>query len=1341
MKNWLIKLSFLCSFSLWGSSVIPFNGKISSEGLNFDGPAEFAFELIDDQGGALWSSGEDGETISVHVSGGFYSVLLGGQGMSAIEPELFLSDRALFLQVQVDLGDGSGLQTLSPNQPVTAVPIALSAYHARVAEVATTANGVAVGSITSEMLSSSVQSQLETLESSITELNFQVADSASAPITRDRLSSELSSGLAPLLGQSASVGSGVGWVWRSDYYVFDAVSDGNGNFYVADDVDSDGFGLAKVDPEGNLLWRRSFTAQDEEWNLTNEPDNLILTSDGGVMITGRSTAGIIGDKSEASNGSFDFWIVKTDADGFLEWDKSFGGSAIDDGVHVVEASNGGYLLLGKSQSGVSGDKTAASFGNTDFWVIRINADGDKIWDKTFGGDGYDTPIEAFAMDDGGFVLAGTSTSSVSGNKSAVNKGASDVWLLKIDANGNKSWDKSYGGDGADWLTSIISLPDGGFVIGADSGSELSGDVTHEKIYQAQDSSDAWIFRIDAAGSLVWDARIGQTDMFEEEYATPSIAYSDGSIHLLTTSGGYGSPIHSILDSDGNLLSSEQLTGRGIDVMWEPKLLALSDGFALYDLYESDLYRFNSTFDPIADSSSDPQSGWVTNSMLSTDIQSKLDRTIETGSITLNMLSPELRETLGAPDASGDSDRGDLVHGWIWEEYAGIAKIISNGNGGFVILDDEDGDAYSLRNYEANGSLISTAYLYAQDEDWSFYTSASDVVETADGGFLIAGDSDAGQIEDKSDAGFGLEDYWVAKVDAAGNVEWDKTLGGAGSDASPRCVQLSGGNFLIVGNSSSGIGGSKSTEASGGSDLWAVCLDQDGNKLWDASFGAAGNEVVRDLVALPDGSAWVAASQELTVEVAELDQDGVEIGITEITHKDAYFVRIDANGNEAATFSFGDTGDDAPTSLVALDDGFVFAANTDSEASADGVSLSPVSSFASDAWLVRLSSSGAKVWEKRINDPANTVSANPSLTLNDGVLQMVYAVSTADTKTNLLAEFDLDGNLIGEKNLEADWKWFQYASRPFMVPVEDGYVLYERFDFELAHFNANLNSLNVYEGDVVGLGQRTEVVLGGGDEAAGSIIFDDLGVYLNSSPPRFRDFYNHDDYLRLTDPDYDPVWSDPDDPEVTLETAEGRTVERYLAGWAYDAGNDLYAEDPMVDRAFLIAKVRLRGIGPLVIDHTLLDASAKATSESDGEEYSLTGSYYDLWAEEDSPPLWSSSVLKSSILGLSEGLAFTHIIDEFGNSTGLQFITGSTASSVIIEGMVASSDEIPSLSTINAFSGFADGASLDLTLDYAVFNGWVSDGGWWMPYRQTLSGLGGSIEEGYVFDGDTYKPVP
>ena len=123
----------LVFLSLWvGASLhaspIPYTGKISLEGINYDGQANFQFTIYTEDGKAVWRNGKDAQsTISVSVKQGRYSVLLGGQGMDPISPELFLENEILYLSVYVDLNDGKGLRHLPPDQPIHSVPHALSA--------------------------------------------------------------------------------------------------------------------------------------------------------------------------------------------------------------------------------------------------------------------------------------------------------------------------------------------------------------------------------------------------------------------------------------------------------------------------------------------------------------------------------------------------------------------------------------------------------------------------------------------------------------------------------------------------------------------------------------------------------------------------------------------------------------------------------------------------------------------------------------------------------------------------------------------------------------------------------------------------------------------------------------------------------------------------------------------------------------------------------------------------------------------------------------------------------------------------------------------------------------
>jgi formylglycine-generating enzyme required for sulfatase activity len=154
----LLMIGFLSGcYSLFSAS-IPYAGKVSVNGVNFDGQAQFSFSIISSNGSVVWQQGaEANATISVPVENGRYLVLLGGQGMNPLPPSLFLEQTGLTLRVRADLSDGEGLRIIGPDQPVTSTPHALSAEVARRALVA---DGVASGTVTHEMLSPSVKQDL-----------------------------------------------------------------------------------------------------------------------------------------------------------------------------------------------------------------------------------------------------------------------------------------------------------------------------------------------------------------------------------------------------------------------------------------------------------------------------------------------------------------------------------------------------------------------------------------------------------------------------------------------------------------------------------------------------------------------------------------------------------------------------------------------------------------------------------------------------------------------------------------------------------------------------------------------------------------------------------------------------------------------------------------------------------------------------------------------------------------------------------------------------------------------------------------------------------------------------
>lgn len=213
-----------------------------------------------------------------------------------------------------------------------------------------------------------------------------------------------------------------------------------------------------------VLWSKAFDSGYYDYG-----SSVRETSDGGFIVTGGT--------SPASRGDRNACLLKTDGNGGLQWQKTFGGDGFDYGYAVIEPVGGGYLIAG----------TTESYGNGsgDLYLVKTDQSGNRLWEKTYGGPGYDEGRALVQTPDGGYLIAGLTRSY--GN------GSSDIYLVKTDANGDFDWERTYGGPFNDTAISVERTRDGGYLLAGGYGT-------------GADSREAYLLKVDGRGYWQWDRK-------------------------------------------------------------------------------------------------------------------------------------------------------------------------------------------------------------------------------------------------------------------------------------------------------------------------------------------------------------------------------------------------------------------------------------------------------------------------------------------------------------------------------------------------------------------------------------------------------------------------------------------------------------------------------------------------------------------------------------------------------------------------------------------------------------------------------------------------------------------
>ncbi|RDC63907.1 T9SS type A sorting domain-containing protein [Adhaeribacter pallidiroseus] len=714
--------------------------------------------------------------------------------------------------------------------------------------------------------------------------------------------------------------------------------------------------VVKTDNTGKKVWDKAFGG-----NQSDRLTTMVATPDGGYLLGGTSTTGISGDKSQTGKGKEDYWLIKIDAKGTKQWDKSFGGPEKDSLATIITTPKG-YLLGGTSASGVSGDKSQAGKGATDYWILEIDGNGNKLWDKTFGGSGSDHLAALLATPDG-YLVGGSSASGISGDKGQAQRGSKDYWVLRIRKDGTKIWEKTYGGlknnsasfgKGISLLQGLVATPDGGFLLAGTSNASKGGErsegrqgASEEDDYETHYISDYWVVKIDGQGTKAWDNFYGSIEadyFYGGGFSTLSrvAALPEGGYLLGGSTDGSGGDISEAyqagnnywlvkINEQGKKIGDKIIGGTANDYL--SALVPAPDGS--YLLGGTSVSKIG------LDKSTASEGGtnyWVV------QVQANAEsRPNEPGATAWDM-------------RYGGSGR---------DNFTTLIKTTDGGylSGGYTnsgISGDKGQRGQGKNDYwivksDKNGKKLWDKSFGGSQDDF-----LNQVISTQDGGYLLAGSSFSNNSGDKSQASRGGRDYWVVKIDALGNKQWDKRFGGSGNDELKQVLRLASGEYVLAGYSDSPVSGDKSQPSQGRNDYWLVKISAQGNKVWDKRYGGSANDNLASFTLTATNGFILGGTSSSGISGDKTQASWGE--------EDFWLIRVDAQGNKIWDKRYGGNYADVLTT-VGMNREYSPQTNEDGDYYVGGYSSSQVSGDkkqankgGSDYWFLQIKSNGNLVRE-------------------------------------------------------------------------------------------------------------------------------------------------------------------------------------------------------------------------------------------------------------------------------------------------------------------------------------------------------------------------------------------
>ncbi|AHF80611.1 NHL repeat-containing protein [Thermococcus paralvinellae] len=624
-----------------------------------------------------------------------------------------------------------------------------------------------------------------------------------------------------------------------------------GNFYDA--------WVIRLDPNGGIKWQKSYGGED------NDEAKAVAVAENGDIIV----AGVTQSHGE---GNGDIWILRLDTWGNVKWQKTYGSKEAEDCWDVAVTKEGNIIVVGKTENSVwilmlhgdgnigwqkkydgyvsSYESSMALANNGDIiiatsirhpewddsvWVLRLNHNGSVIWQKAYGGDSTYYAYDVAVVENGDIIVAGQTYD--------IKDKCFKAWVIRLNANGNIQWQKSYGSDKEynemkEYRINAIEVLKNGDII-------LTGTTERKSL-----NPNAWISKIDSNGNIKWQKSYGSLSNTEIKDV---VSTANGNVFAVGVSALKMLLIK--IPPDGRFPDCENYK--------DSKALAKNTNVKIGSVKVSIrpiFAKVNRTKAQVKNTNAEVKT--KCSMVLTTPTHTPKGSTIETPTGWARSYGgkyyDEARTVAVTPE-------GDIIAAGTTESFGTgnydlwVIRLDSEGNIKWQKTYGGKGDdsAYAVA-VASNGDIIvagSTSSFGAGDYDlWVLRLDKNGNIrwemtyggEYGEGALGVALALNGDIIVAGYTGGFGAGDYdvWMLRLDSAGNVKWQKTYGGEDED-----VAL---DVAIVKSSDIVVGGYTYSFGAGKEDAWVLYLDGNGNVKWQKTYGREGEDEIWAISATENG---------------------------------------------------------------------------------------------------------------------------------------------------------------------------------------------------------------------------------------------------------------------------------------------------------------------------------------------------------------------------------------------------------------------------------------------------------------------------------------------------------